>query len=435
MTRLAASMVALLAFAAPSMAVESGDTCKVRAQLKITMKGAAGTIDATIDRGTLVEVLSVGDQGFARVRAGEMVGSVSTLDLESACTGALRTCKLKAPVLMYEENRSDSKSYRLKEGASLSILKRGKTWAAVRIEDLSGFVKTDDVAKSCVADDDGGDTKGGGDQGAGIEAVDRGEGPGLLVLPFHVEGAAPIGPADALLDVLFDRTLYFRPDTGRVGVDGPRGLAWTAQVEAAAKRARGAEMAFALVGRLALEPPSKDDPLTERYLLQIALVDAKTGKVLKGARVRPTLRPEDDWPDRLLAALLPVLPAAPDTRPPPTPGQKTELTPDTRPMPATPAPVPAPAPSDQGPAWYGNGWGYAALGTAAAVGAGAGVTGYLALTQNDAANARVQTDPERPNQRNQALALAITADALSVTAIAAAVTGVVVFATGFGLPE
>lgn len=434
MTRVAALVVALLTFAAPATAVGSGDTCKVRAPLKITMKGAAGTIDATIERDTLVEVLSVGDQGYARVRAGEMVGSVSTLDLESACTGALRTCTLKAPVMMFDENRSDSKSYRLKEGASLSILKRGRTWAAVRIEDLTGFVKSDDVAKHCVAADE---TVGSGasDPGLGVEAVDRGEGPGLLVLPFHVEGATPIGSADAFLDVLFDRVSFFRPDAARVGVEGARDIAWSAQVAAAAKRARGADTAFALIGRLALEPPSKDDPLTERYLLQLALVDAKSAKVLKGARVRPTLRPEDDWADRLLAALLPVLPAAPGARPPPIPGKKTELTAPTEPAPVAPGPPPAATPTDAGPHWYGNALGYLALGTAAAAGAGAGATGYFALAQNDDANARVQTDPEGPGQRNTALALAITSDALSVTAVAAALTGVVLFATGAGLPE
>ncbi|MBI1946994.1 MAG: hypothetical protein HYS27_14960 [Deltaproteobacteria bacterium] len=436
MTRLfvAAALVAFGALAAvPAAAVETGDTCKVRAPLTITMKGAAGTIDATIDRGTSVEVLVVGDQGFTRVRAGEMVGSVSTLDLESACSGALRMCRLTAAVTMYEENRSDSKGYLLKPGASLSILKRGKTWAAVRLEDLTGFVKADDLRDRCAAIvDEPAETRGGG-EGA-VEAVERGDGPGLLLSPFHLEGAAPAGPADALLDLLFDRAAFYRPDAGRVGVEGGRDLAWTAQLAAAAKRARAADMAYALAGRLAVEPPTKDDPLTERYLLQLAVVDAKTGKVLKGARVRPSMRPDDDWPERVLAVLLPPLQAVPGGRPPPSPTQKTDASPALTPAPVAPAPT-TPAPADDGPHWFGNLWGYAALGTAAAAGAAAGVTGFFALEQNGAANARVQTDAARPEQRNSALALAITSDALTVTAVSAAFTGVVLFATGLGLGD
>ena len=427
------ALSASLALALPAVAVETGDTCKVRSTLAITMKGASGTLRATIDPGTTLEVLSVGDQGFSRVRAGEMVGSVSTLDLESACSGALRMCKLATPVQMFEETRSDSKAYLLKEGAALSVLKRGKTWAAVRIEDLTGFVKSEDIQRSCVVVSGVPESRGEGGGDAQVEAVERGEGPGLLLGPFHLEGAAPAGPADALLDTLFDRAAFFRPDAGRVGLEGKRDLPWKKQVEAAAKRARGAEMAFALAGSLSVESPSKEDPLTERYLLQLAVVDAKTGKVLKGARVRPTLNPEDDWADRALAVLLPTLPTAPGARLPTPPPQKTELQPLPEPAPAAPtAPV---APAEERPGWYANAWGYLALGAAAAVGTAAGVVGWFALGENDEAAARVQTDPARPAQQQSALTLAITSDALTVTAGAAALTGVILFATGAGLPE
>lgn len=423
-----------LSLAAPAMAVETGDTCKVRSTLAITMKGAAGTINATIDPGTTLQVLLVGDQGYSRVRAGEMVGSVSTLDLESACAGALRMCKLATPVQMFEENRSDSKSWLLKEGAALSVLKRGKTWAAVRIEDLTGFVKTEDIQRSCVpmsASDPGSPD---GAREPSVEAVERGEGPGVLLMPFHLEGVAPAGAADAFLDALFDRTAYFRPDAGRVPLEGTRDQPWKKQVETAAKRARGAEMAFAIAGRLSVEAPSKEDPLTERYLLQLAVIDAKTGKVLKGARVRPTLQTGDDWADRVLAALLPSLPAAPGARLPPPPTQKTELLPAPGEPPPPTAPPPAAAPGGERH-WYGNAWGYLALGAAAAMGAGAGVTGFFALGANDDAMARVQTDAARPEQQNTALALAITSDALTVSAAATALTGVILLPTGAGLPE
>lgn len=434
MTRPLPALLALLALSLPARAIETGDTCKVRSTLAITMKGAAGTIHATIDPGTTLEVLTVGDQGFARVRAGEMVGSVSTLDLESACSGALRMCKLATPVQMFEETRSDSKAYLLKEGAALSVLKRGKTWAAVRIEDLTGFVKSDDIARSCVVVSGVPESRGEGGGGEPqVEAVERGEGPGLLLSPFHLEGAAPAGPADALLDALFDRAAFFRPDAGRVGLEGKRDLPWKKLVEAVAKRARGAEMAYALAGSLSVEPPTKEDPLTERYLLQLAIVDAKTGKVLKGARVRPTLNPQDDWADRALAVLLPTLATAPGARLPPPPTQKTELQPLPELAPA--APTAPPLPAEERPGWYANVWGYLALGAAAAAGTAAGVVGWFALGENDEAAARVQTDPERPTQQQSALALAITSDALTVTASAAALTGVVLFATGAGLPE
>lgn len=429
---------ALLGGSSPASAIERGDSCNIKAPLKITMNGAAGVVETTLESGSEVDVVSVGDGGRSLVRSGSLKGSVVTVDLESACSGALRACTLSSEVMMFEKNRSDSRSWRLKPGALVSVLKKGKTWAAVRVEDLQGFVKSDAISGACKAsrggDDGGGDGEG---EGAVTEAVERGDGPGVLLLPFHVEGVAPIGDADGLGEDLFARLLHYRPDAGRLGADGSRDKPWKDQVADAARRARGAETAFALIGRMALEPRQPGVARTddyEKYLLQLAVVDAKSGKVLKGVRVHPTLRPGDTWAELALAALLPSLPAAPGSKLPTSKGKPgLEVAPvQSGGGKKTQGPSPSLAPLEETP-WFANGWGYTSLGVAALASAGAGVVGRIALDENEAANATAETDPARSQRRTTALAEAVAADALTVVAASAAVTGLVVFATRAGL--
>lgn len=435
--------------AVPAAAFERGDTCDLKAPLKVTMKGRAGQVETTLERGAQIEVVSVSDGGISLILSGELKGRVATVDLESACLGHLRSCTLSSPVMMYESNRSDSRSWRVKPGATVSILKKGKTWAAVRVEDLQGFVKSSEITGACARrdDDDDGIGRGqDGDQGHDLgeggeggdgpaEAVERGDGPGVLLLPFHLEGAAPAGDADALADDLFARLAFYRPDAGRLGAEGSRDRPWKEQIASSARRARAADTAFVLVGRVAIEPAPvggrRDD--LDRYLLQLAVVDAKSGKVLKAVRAHPTLRPGDTWAELALAALLPSVPAAPGSKLPvvgPKPGfevapvkkaegaKKTEATPSTT-WEETP--------------WFANAWGYVSFGVAAVAGAGAGVAGMIALDDNEAANAAAETSPLRSERRNAALAEALTADALTVVAAGAAVTGLVVFVTRAGL--
>jgi hypothetical protein len=426
-------VVTLVTCAAPSFAFERGDTCTIKSSLSITVKRPNGTLELTLDKGTDIEVISVSDGGSTLIFAGDLKGVVSTLDLEHACAGTLRACKLKDPVMMFEQNRSDSKSWRVKPGAEVMVLKKGKTWAAVRVGDLQGFVKSPDIANACVAVDDDAD----GDDGP-TEAVERGEGPGVLLLPFDLEGAAPAGDADALLDELFNRVAFYRPDAGRLGVEGSRDIPWKDRVVAAAKRAKRAETAYVIVGRIAIEPKPADKPASEwvdRYLLQLALVDAKTGKVVKGVKAHPTMRAQDQWAENALAVLIPPIPAAPGSKlPVGTKKEGLELAPNVgeqAPVKKSEAPVQE---STEAP-WFANVWGYLLLGAAAGAGAGAAVAGNFALAANDDANDAVQNDPRRAELRNTALTGAVVSDSLSAVAVGSLVAGVVVFATRAGLDD
>ncbi|HEY4220589.1 MAG TPA: hypothetical protein VGO62_04585, partial [Myxococcota bacterium] len=444
MRSVSVAVAVAVAFAALSLAptralaIEAGGECTLKSPLQITIKRPAGVIESSLDQGAAVEVISVGDSGIAIVRSGEVKGGVSLADLESACAGALRSCTLSDNVMMYEENRSDSRSWRVKAGADVSVLKRGKTWAAVRVGDLQGFVKADELAPACrISAEDAPDRAhpdNTSSTSAASEAVDRGDGPGLLVLPFSLEDTAPAGAADALLETLFERVQYYRPDAGRLGADpGDRSRAWKDEVAAAARRARGADLAYALVGRLAVTPPSADAPLTEHYLLQLAIVDAKSGKVLKGVRVKPTMQAQDTWAERSLGDLLPALAAAPGSKlPTPSTGAKLEVAADPQ-QPAVENTGPKIAATQADTPWFENGWGYVTLAGAVVAGAGSGLLGQVALDENDRANAAIQVDKGRATLRNTALTEAITADSLGVVGAGLLIGTVVVFATRSGM--
>lgn len=446
----ATAVVVVVALGLPTL--ERGDTCTLKSPLPISMRTKAGLVDTTLDKGTDIEVVGVSDGGSARIRAGDVKGDVSSADLEGACSGTLRRCTLKSPVMMYEQNRSDSKSWRIKEGATVSVLKQGKTWAAVRVEDLRGFVKSDEIRGACNAqsgsaalDGDGsdggdGDSARPSDEVVSVEEVERGEGPGVLFLPFALEGAAPAGNADQLLSTLYDRGAYYRPDAARLPVEGSRAVEWKALVTTAARRARGADVAFVIVGRLAMEAPKPEAPLVERHLLQLGVVDAKTGNVLKAVRIRPTLDIRDVWADKALASLLPSIPAAPNSKLPVIGAEGFEVAPNsaastsTSSAAANPPPPRHAADDDAGePSALANPWGWLALGGAVALGAGSGVAGYLALAENARANETSAANPAHATARNTALAEAVTSDALAIAAVGVGVAGVIVFATRAGL--
>src|SRR5581483_724580 len=92
------------------VALEPGEKCKLKSSLSVTIKRKSGTIETPLDVGTDVELVSISDAGNALVVAGDVKGTVADADLESACSGTLRSCTLSSPVMMYEQNRSDSKS-------------------------------------------------------------------------------------------------------------------------------------------------------------------------------------------------------------------------------------------------------------------------------------------------------------------------------------
>lgn len=412
--------------AGPSWAMERDETCTLQSPLPIIINRPEGRLEATLDRGVEVTVLVVGDEGRSRVTTGDAAGSVATRDLEAACAGTLQVCRLEKPVVMYAKTRSDSQAWRLKPGATLSVLRSGKAWAHARVDDLEGFINADELKVACRGLAGGALEKTA--EPEVTEEVERGEGPGVLFLPLLLDGAAPAASADSIGDLLFERLAAYRPDAARLPLSSARTAGkWRAHVETASARARAAGFAYVLVGKLGVETVDGKGVL----VLSTAMVDARASKIMKGVRMRPTMRLEDPWPEQMLATLLPLIADAPGGKVPVAPrstAPSTTTTPTTTPKTVGSA-LPDAAP------WFANPWGYLAAGGAVAVGAGAGVAGWLALDENTAANATTPLDVARGERRERALQLGIASDALTAAAVVTGIATVVVFASRAGMDD
>ena len=146
--------------------------------------------------------------------------------------------------------------------------------------------------------------------------VERGDGPGVLFQPFLLEKDAPAGEADAVAALFFERLAIYRPDVARLPLSATtrEAVKWKAHAGAAAAAARSAGLSYAVIGQASVEIVDGKTAL----VLNLAVVDARAEKVLKGIKVRPTLKPEDFWIENALATLLPYVSAAPGAKPPPT---------------------------------------------------------------------------------------------------------------------
>ncbi len=428
----------------PAQAMDKGDVCTLKAALLVTINTPDGKIETALDPGTDVELVVVGDEGRSRINTGDAKASVATRDLEAACAGTLQLCRLKDELLLFEKNRSDSRSWKIKRGAPVSVLRSGKVWAHLRVDDLEGFAKADDLKTRCPLDA-GGRIK--DDAEPITDEVERGEGPGVLFLPLLLEGAAPAGVADQLAEGFFERLTVYRPDAGRLASEGDRSstgaAAWKKHVADSAARARRAGLAYVVVGKVGIEAATVAPGGAAagggggaNLVVSVAVVDSQNGLTLKAVRTRPLTaanKPVEGWADQLLASLLPPLRAAPGGRLPAPP--KTGTKPTSTTTPEQPLTVREASATPAAAPWFANPWGYVTLGGAVAAGVGSGVVGALANTDNTAANDTPPVDDQRSALRSQALGKAVASDALAVTAAVATVATVVVFAGRVGMAE
>lgn len=320
-------VVALVAsfVSAPSDAATKGDRCKIKAPLPMLLRGPNGSVEATVEQGTVVELLSDGDGGRAVLRAEDMLGTVSMLDFESACRGTFEQCSAQTAMVIYEEKRRDSPSRKVRAGTVINILERGKAWTTVRHVDEMGYVTNAVLAEQCSKgpavtsdEDDPTPNDAEGEVADITEDIPRGDGPGVLFLPFHAEGSATLRDADVYGETLYARLSYYRPDAGHASdVGRKRRISMTDMVAEAAKRAKNAEMAYAVIGRLdmAAAPDAPAGSSPDRAVVQVALVDAQSGKVMKAVKARPADKRENKWAELLLYNMLPFLAPAPGARP------------------------------------------------------------------------------------------------------------------------
>lgn len=300
------------AWASPVGAMERGERCVLQAPLPLVVQSPRGRVELTVDPGVEVTVVAVGAEGRTGISTGDASGTVSTSDLDAACAGTLQACALTGPVTMFEKTRSDSKAWRVKAGATLNVLRSGKAWSHVRVDDLEGYCKADDLKPVCRPKAiDTGATR----DGEIAEQVERAEGPGVLYLPFLLDQNAPAGQADAVADLFFEQLAIYRPDVARLPLAGDRAaVKWKKHTDETSTRARDAGMNYAIVGQLSTEAIDGKQGL----VLNLAVVDTRARAVLKGIRVRPTLKPGDVWIDNALAVLLPFVASAPNAPAPPT---------------------------------------------------------------------------------------------------------------------
>jgi hypothetical protein len=429
----ALGIVVLLGAAPPVRALAVGEACTLKAPLPVTVQQSRATFDTTFDAGSEVSVLYVGDNGRARVSNGDLKGVVLTKELEAACAGTLRLCTATGAFSLYERNRSDSTSWPVVAGMNVSILRSGKVWAHLIVSDREGFSPVTDVEARCsvrVRQRGDGSTAAPGaekdteSRGPPVEDVERGDGPGVLVLPFALEEGVPAARADQLAAGFYERLAYFRPDVGQVPSLGSRVIGWKDHVDGATRRARATGHAYALVGRVARE--NGED------VVSLAVIDAASGRTLKGVRARPRADGDDDWSEPALASLLPPLAAAPGSRLPRP--RETTATPSSSTT-AAPTNAVATTGADWGAPWFANPWGYVALGVGLAAGGGAAYLSQQALATNDAANRRSVFDEARATDRRRALEQAVAADGLTVLAATAGVTSLVLFIGRIGIRE
>jgi hypothetical protein len=433
MTRALVVIALALATAPAAHALVAGDVCTVKSVLPVRVESGSTNVATTFDDGTEVRVLYVDDTGRARITNGAVRGVVVTHELEAACAGTLRLCRAKGGFSLFERNRSDSRSWPVTSGALFSVLRAGKVWAHLRAGEQEGFATVADVDDHCSADLESATTTttepaAADDPGASpVEVVDRGDGPGILVLPFLLDEGAPAPAADRLATTFDEHLRTYRPDVGHLPLLGSRTVAWKEHVDGAVKRARAAGLAYALLAKV-----GPDASKAGGFVVSIVVVDVASGKTMKAVRARPTALDDDTWTEPALASLLPAVAAAPGGR---LPTNHPATTATTEAPPATPTTTVATTGETWGTPWFANPWGYLALGAAIGTGVGAGYVGQAALEENDAANATPFLDEQRAERRASALRQAVTADALAATSAVAAVTTVVVFAARVGIGE
>jgi hypothetical protein len=436
MNRSLVVVVTMLAMAPGAHALVAGDACSLKATLPVIVQSGGTNVPTTFDAGTDVRLLYVEDSGGrGRISNGAVRGVVTMRELEAACAGTLRLCRATSAFSLFERNRSDSRSWPVSPGTAVSVLRAGKVWAHLLVAEKEGFATVVDVNGRCSADD-GGATEpserphADDASGAPVEDVERGEGPGILVLPFVLDDGAPVPVADRLAATFDEHLRTYRPDVGHLPLLGSRTVAWKDHVDGAIKRARAVGLAYALLARVSPEPAGKADG--GGLVVSIAVIDVASGKTLKGVRAHPTSLDDDSWSDPALASLLPAIAPAPGGRLPSV--HPTTATTTTEPASSTTPKVATTGEGWSAP-WFANPWGYLALGAAIGSGVGAWYVGQAALEANAAANATPSIDDKRAERRADALQQAVIADGLTATSALSGIAAVAIFAARVGIGE
>lgn len=423
----------LLAFAAVALVssgaraeLEAGDDCRLSGALPVKLRNSVqGSVETELARGTDITITEPGLQ-FSRITAGELEALVPTTALEAVCAVPRERCVLQDAIKMATSGAPGGKQkvFKVKAGATVSVLERGPARSRVVVGGVLGRVNTDHLDEKCKELPD---RKSAAASKSEAPATDTGAiapapaGTRVAVIAFAVAPTGSAIDARAFEDDLTQALLKRRGDV--MGPRDPRPDAKARVQDAKQHLANagkiGAQMGvpFVVTGQLAREGESR--------VLALSVYDVKAGRVVRTIRARPTYHEDDPWADVTSGFLNEVLPGGTKYVPP----KKAED--DASKGPSMPVQKSADGAWRDGPPWYTNGLAYTTLGAGVLLATGGALTGYWASTDVEAHAATASTAASRTDLANAAMTKAIVADGLYATAALAAVASLLFFVTGF----
>jgi hypothetical protein len=143
-------LLVAVALCGPAAAqVQEGDTCEAQSPLDVRVRSNRGQMVLPIDKGEPIEVLSIAGDN-ARVRSGDMTGTVRLSELEDACRPAAKKCQLSAPVTIEQVPDGTGRRWKIKTGGVLTVTERLPAFSRVTIGPVEGYVPSDELAEICI---------------------------------------------------------------------------------------------------------------------------------------------------------------------------------------------------------------------------------------------------------------------------------------------
>lgn len=308
-----AALASLVTTSAARAELAAGDACKLSAPVVVKLRSSVqGTVETELPAGTDITISDPGLQ-VTRILSGEVEALAPTSPLEAACAKVKERCVLDDAIKMATAPSAGGrqKVFRVKRGATLSVLERGPSRARVLVGGVLGRVNTAHLDEKCrrVAVPS---ARGAGDERA--EDASEGElaiapapeGVRVAVLPFAIAPGASAVDARAFEDELAAALQQRRGDV--VGPQGERPGAearrMDAQAQLADAAALGARMGvpYVITGHLARDGATR--------VLSLSVYDVKKRRLVRTVRARPTYHQKDPWADVTSKYLNEVLPGA-----------------------------------------------------------------------------------------------------------------------------
>lgn len=307
-------LVALLVVvAAPAHAeLAAGDACKLSAPVVVKLRSSVqGTIETELSAGTEITVTDPGLQ-VTRIVSGEVEALAPTPPLEAACAAVKERCVLAEAIKMATAPGAGGKQkvFRVKQGATLSVLERGPSRSRVLVGGVLGRVNTRHLDEKCrrvaLAPPSGAVTDEEEAPDDELDVAPAPEGVRVAVLAFAIAPGASAVDARAFEDELSAALQRRRGDV--VGPPGPRPDEDARRMDAAAHLAAAAKLGarmgvpYVVTGHLARDGATR--------VLSLSVYDVKKGRLVRTVRARPTYHKKDPWADVTSRYLNEVLPGA-----------------------------------------------------------------------------------------------------------------------------